>query len=203
MVNLQVPGDAEIVLWALASERPTALQLPSSRFSEDVAEIHAASAAVSKPPSSEPYKTLSGLPLSPVCALETPFGSTPSDASGAVSSQSNSGEFPGGQPAASSPLTGRWRRIWGCNTLQAVAADRRNNPRPQQVADAPPSFDEHHAGGACICWTPLYDCCTLQCLRGYLSVDSLTMCSATNGRVRVLALQLNAYATNTLCPLYC
>lgn len=144
--ELEVPGDAEIVLWALASERPTALQLPSSRFSEDVAEIHAASAAVSKPPSSEPYKTLSGLPLSPVCALETPFVSTPSDASGAVSSQSNSGEFPGGQPAASSPLTGRWRRIWGCNTLQAVAADRRNNPRPQQVADAPPSFDEHHAG---------------------------------------------------------
>lgn len=85
---MQVPGDAEIVLGTLAKERPPAAQLPPSCFADDVAAIQGCTAAEAGGGRKDPRKGLSGSgPSSPICALDTPFGSSRSDACSSLSQQ--------------------------------------------------------------------------------------------------------------------
>ncbi len=78
----QVPGDAEIMIQTLARERPPPAPMPPTDFALDVDAILAATGSSSSTP---PVKTLSGVPSSPICALDTPFGSSGSEASSALS----------------------------------------------------------------------------------------------------------------------
>ncbi len=112
---VQVPGDAEIMIQTLARERPPPAPMPPSDFPADVGAILAGaaspSAAATPAAAVPPNKTLSGPPSSPVCALDTPFGSSGSDASSALSrrfSLDRASSHSGGNGGQSPSPPGSW-----------------------------------------------------------------------------------------------
>ena len=102
------------MIQTLARERPPPAPMPPSDFPADVDAILAGAAppSAATPAAAVPlYKTLSGVPSSPVCALDTPFGSSGSDASSALSrrwSLDRASSYGDGGSGASPSPPGSW-----------------------------------------------------------------------------------------------